>query len=634
MISLSRFAFVARRQGAMLFALCCAWFAPAHAATIVVNSAADNIHAATCTLRAAIGSMNAAALQGGCTNSGGAFGSGDLITFDPAVTTITLADAAGNSLVISVNSLVIQGSVIVERNTGSANAFRVISHTGNGMLTLSGLTIRGGFTTSAAAGAGVFSLGTVNLLNATIENNITNCAVGCNGGGIAAGSVTASNTMILNNQVRGAGASGGGIWSTGLVELANSDLSGNQVGSGGCGGGVYVGGDVASRLRIVSSYVGGNRAQDSSGVGSGTGGNGGGMCAFDGPIEILNSEIRGNDSLGEGGALFAANNVTIEQSSFSGNFALRGGGAVRFGFTSIGHQIRNSTFHNNSAGISTTNSGNGGAILMTNDLTINNSTFSNNRSAGLGGAILHNGGTLSMTSTIVANSISENPANGSGTLDIYRNSGTATILGSNNLIQSVLNITPPSGTLTANPLLGPLSNLGCLTPAGFSGSSIGCPRGMLPGAGSPVINAGANPLSLSFDQRGSGFARVIGGQADIGAIETSTAGLGPWAVSVQVLPATTAGSVSCTPNPVPNGQSTTCTATANPGYVFDGFTGACVGTTCVLNNVTAAQNVTARFSAVVVSNAATAVPTMNAVALMALLIALAGLGGARVRRVR
>lgn len=605
---------------------------PSHAATIVVNGSDDTIHAGNCSLRAAVASMNSASLQGACSNSGGAFGSGDLITFAPAVTTITLNDAATNSLTVSVNNLVIQGNVIVERNTGSVNPFRVFTHTGTGTFTLSGLTIRGGFTTSAAAGAGVFSLGTVNLLNATIENNITNCAIGCNGGGIAAGSVTASNSVIRNNQVRGSGASGGGIWSTGLVELANSDLDGNRVLAGGCGGGVYVGGDVASRLRVISSYVGSNRSQDSSGVGSGTGGNGGAFCVSDGPADIVNSEIRGNEALGEGGAVYAINTVTIEQSSLSGNSALRGGGALRLGFTSTGHQIRNSTLHNNSAGISTTNSGNGGAILMVNDVTINNSTLSNNRSAGLGGAILHNGGTLSMTSTIVANSISENPANGSGTLDIYRNSGTSTILGSNNLIQSVLNTTAPAGTLTANPLLGPLSNLGCLAPAGFSSGVIGCPRAMLPGAGSPAINAGANPLALATDQRGSGFARVLGGQADIGAIETATAGASTWPINVTVAGASGGGNVSCTPNPVPNGGNASCVATPNSGYVFVSFSGACTGASCVLMNVTAAQNVTATFALAPAPSTAQSVPTLSFSAALLLILGLLGVGARRAAR--
>ena len=39
---------------------------------------------------------------------------------------------------------------------------------------------------------------------------------------------------------------------------------------------------------------------------------------------------------------------------------------------------------------------------------------------------------------------------------------------------------------------------------------------------SPAINAGANPLGLSFDQRGAGFSRIVGGQADIGAFEVQS----------------------------------------------------------------------------------------------------------------
>ena len=36
---------------------------------------------------------------------------------------------------------------------------------------------------------------------------------------------------------------------------------------------------------------------------------------------------------------------------------------------------------------------------------------------------------------------------------------------------------------------------------------------------SPAINAGNNAGNLSFDQRGSGFARISGAAADIGAFE-------------------------------------------------------------------------------------------------------------------
>ncbi|HEY8505742.1 MAG TPA: VCBS repeat-containing protein, partial [Gemmataceae bacterium] len=40
-------------------------------------------------------------------------------------------------------------------------------------------------------------------------------------------------------------------------------------------------------------------------------------------------------------------------------------------------------------------------------------------------------------------------------------------------------------------------------------------------AGSPAIDKGSNPAMLTFDQRGPGFPRVVGPQADIGAVEIS-----------------------------------------------------------------------------------------------------------------
>lgn len=61
---------------------------------------------------------------------------------------------------------------------------------------------------------------------------------------------------------------------------------------------------------------------------------------------------------------------------------------------------------------------------------------------------------------------------------------------------------------------------------------------------------------------------------------------------------TAGGGVTCTPNPVPHGGSTTCTATAHAGYDFAGFNGDCTGMTCQLTGVTAPKNVTASFSPV------------------------------------
>src|SRR5207342_1537130 len=67
---------------------------------------------------------------------------------------------------------------------------------------------------------------------------------------------------------------------------------------------------------------------------------------------------------------------------------------------------------------------------------------------------------------------------------------------------------------TDDPLLGPLSNNGgpALTHSLASNS--------------PAINLGNNSQSLVADQRGTTFARVVGGTADIGAFELQTL-LGP-----------------------------------------------------------------------------------------------------------
>ena len=53
--------------------------------------------------------------------------------------------------------------------------------------------------------------------------------------------------------------------------------------------------------------------------------------------------------------------------------------------------------------------------------------------------------------------------------------------------------------------------------------------------------------------------------------------------------------MTCTPNPVPHGSGSTCTATPKTGYTFTTFSGACHGASCTLTNVTAAKSVTATF---------------------------------------
>lgn len=68
-------------------------------------------------------------------------------------------------------------------------------------------------------------------------------------------------------------------------------------------------------------------------------------------------------------------------------------------------------------------------------------------------------------------------------------------------------------------------------------------------------------------------------------------------VYIKILPTDLSGTVTCPLNPVPYDSSTTCTASAKNGYIFDKWSGDCSGTNtvCELNNVTSDKNITAEF---------------------------------------
>jgi uncharacterized repeat protein (TIGR02543 family) len=57
--------------------------------------------------------------------------------------------------------------------------------------------------------------------------------------------------------------------------------------------------------------------------------------------------------------------------------------------------------------------------------------------------------------------------------------------------------------------------------------------------------------------------------------------------------------VSCTPNPVTQGNNANCTQTPSAGYTFTGWSGDCIGAgACTQTNVTSAKAVTANYSAI------------------------------------
>ena len=85
---------------------------------------------------------------------------------------------------------------------------------------------------------------------------------------------------------------------------------------------------------------------------------------------------------------------------------------------------------------------------------------------------------------------------------------------------------------------------------------------------------------------------------------TAQFALNSYAITVTPSPG---GSASCTPNPVPHGASAACTAMADAGYAFTGWSGDCTGMACTLASVQAARAVSAQFARA----APTPVPTLS-----------------------
>lgn len=309
--------------------------------------------------------------------------------------------------------------------------------------------------------------------------------------------VNMSGLTITGGLVTGL-ETGGGILSAGEnLTLDQCNITGNTA---PFEGGINV--TAPGYLVLTGCQVTNNSS--SSGVG--------GIAAVGG-AKIVRSSISGNTTGGTTGGIYASLVLVMTDSTIAGNSAGTAGGGLRLSSSgTITATITNSTISGN-----TTATSGGGIDLgfltpFNGTLTVQNSTITANKAtSGTGGGIarLSGTGTVTLISTVVAQNIN------SAADDLSFNT-SSTVAGNNNLIgvadkgsftlSGANNLT---GTQAAplNAKLGPLQNNGGPT----------LTHGLL--AGSPAINAGSNLATLPNDQRGAGFARVVGGTADIGAFE-------------------------------------------------------------------------------------------------------------------
>ncbi len=323
----------------------------------------------------------------------------------------------------------------------------------------------GGGTTFDFFGSGADgAVGTLSISGLTMTNGYYS---GAGGGAIwtkTGHDLVLTDSAVTNSSASGKYAGGGGIFSNGSVTLSGSTVSGNSATStkyDGVGGGVYA----KAGLTIVGSTISGNKVNaDESYI----------YCDYYNP-----DDCRNYPGGGLGGGAFSPGNVTITNSTISGNSATQGGGVLAVG----GLTLQNST------------------------VTLNESSSANTSPSAYtlaeGGGIVTTAAAMTLDSSILFGNVAAT----SVTYGIDLGVGpSTTITGANNLVGNS-NGTLPGDTLSVSPLLGPLADNGGPTMT----------HALL--AGSPAIDAGNNVAALATDQRGTGFARVVGVAADIGAFE-------------------------------------------------------------------------------------------------------------------
>ena len=312
----------------------------------------------------------------------------------------------------------------------------------------------------------VFNLNGNGVLNDSLSGLTITAGKSVSGAGGAIGLdneiVTLTDCRVTGNVSTGAGGAIG-VGDYGNLVLRNCTVAGNSAATQG-GGVTFAGGGT---LSVDHSTLSGNTAG---------GGTGGGGVYFVGTAGSF-----------AGTAGLTPNGLTVTDSTISGNSAVTDGGGVEV-YQSYGTvTVQNSTIAFNSAG------GNGGGLSAA--------------GTGTGGAA-----TFALTSSIVA----RNAAGGAGpdVNDVVAGGVSGPVVADHSLIgvadfgfvlvDNGGNRTGTSAT-PLDPLLGPLTNNG------------GPTQTHALTAGSPAIDAGANPTNLTTDQRG--LLRTFGSAPDMGAFE-------------------------------------------------------------------------------------------------------------------
>jgi hypothetical protein len=473
----------------------------------------------------------------------GTVGLGSDLTLDRNLTILGNLDAAGNPLV-TLNHGEAQGGTDLVVNAGVTASVFGLAFTGgsehailnHGSLTLDHVAVSGnqigyyvGFLPYQFDGT-INNDGTLAVQNSRITDNTVNVLADsgpsdASGGGAgiwnAGGTLTVADSTIANNASPAGTSSsnisyGGGISIYGgKATITGCTIIGNSASEGG---GIFIsGGSTGGSLTISSSTISGNSTR----------GSGGGIDVGGCPTSITDCVISGNTATTDGGGITfwygssipsatltrctVANNTVQWSSGYGGGISLPRKGLVT---------VSDSTIAGNAAGTGAgiyVVAGNslGGATLV-----LQSSTLADNQAAVTGGGLYVSGPLsaathVTLTDTLVAGNTatSGSPDVGGPVLSTSAFNLIGNGDGSSGLVNGTLGNQVGTTASPIDPKLGPLQQNGGPTST------------MALQAGSPAIDAGSTTNPPAYDQRGAGFARLIGAGIDIGAFETQPAGV-------------------------------------------------------------------------------------------------------------
>lgn len=241
--------------------------------------------------------------------------------------------------------------------------------------------------------------------------------------------------------------------------------------------------------------------------------NGGGIrTAVNSHLTLAAVVVSGNMATSDGGGVQATSNLTVIDSTISGNTAGDDGGGLwiynddeNFGERAI---LSNSTISGNSAADK-----GGGIYTDIGETFVRHTTISDNAAA-MGDGVLSRASTLNRTvfeSSIVAGNTDNDDVASVGPGSNSIDSSGYNLVGGGNATSSFAAVGDATGVF--DPRLAPLGDYGGPTPT--HALKLGSPA---VDAGDPAAIAGQGNVRL-FDQRRTGFDRILGTAIDIGAFE-------------------------------------------------------------------------------------------------------------------